>query len=142
MSIRPLFIALFWPMNAFPAEDRILSSAAKSLSYVDALNWLASLLLVLAIFFLCVWIMRKSGQITSVGKNRISVLGGLSLGMREKLVLIKVGDRQLLLGVTPGRISKLLELQGDEQLFQENAANQRSDFGYKLLKVMQGKSDA
>lgn len=139
---RMLWIGLFWPVTVFPAENRILSTTARSLSYTDALNWLASLLMVLAIFFLCVWVMRKSGKITSVGKNRISVLSGLSLGMREKLVLIKVGDRQLLLGVTPGRISKLLELQGDEQLFQDTDGTQRGEFGRKLLRAMQGRSDA
>ena len=62
------------------------------------------------------------------------------MGMREKVVLIKVGNKQLLLGVTPGRIDKLMELEGDERLFQEPAAHDGSEFARKLLQAMRGKT--
>ena len=61
--------------------------------------------------------------------------------MREKVVLIKVGNKQLLLGVTPSRIDKLLELEGEDKLFQEQKHNDGSEFAQKLLQAMKGKSD-
>ncbi len=114
----------------------------KTISYGDALNWSASLLVVLAVFFLCVWVIRKSGQLSATGRNNLSVLAGLSLGMREKVVLIKVGDKQLLLGVTPGRIDKLLELEGEDKLLQEYKNKNSAEFAKKLLLAMKGRSDA
>lgn len=109
--------------------------AAKVVSYSDMLNWSGSLLLVLLVFFVCVWLMRKSGQFASSGRENLKVLAGLSLGVREKVVLIRVGDKQLLLGVTPGRVEKLLELEGDERLFQE-AEVAGNEFAVKLLQAI------
>ena len=122
------------------ATDSVRATT-KTIAYSDVLNWSVSLLLVLAVFFLCVWVIRKSGRLSATGRNNLSVLSGLSLGMREKVVLIKVGNKQLLLGVTPSRIDKLLELEGEDKLFQEQKHNDGSEFAQKLLQAMKGKSD-
>jgi flagellar protein FliO/FliZ len=37
----------------------------------------------------------------------LRILGGLSMGSRERVVLIQVGETQLLLGVAPGRVQTL-----------------------------------
>lgn len=110
--------------------------AAKVVSYSDMLNWSGSLLLVLLVFFVCVWLMRKSGQFASSGRENLKVLAGLSLGVREKVVLIRVGDKQLLLGVTPGKVEKLLELEGDQRLFQEAVDASGNEFAVKLLQAI------
>ncbi|WP_445367730.1 flagellar biosynthetic protein FliO [Methylomonas sp. BW4-1] len=113
---------------------------AKVVTSGDVAQWLLALLLVLALFFLSVWLLRKSGSLAFVGKSQLAVLAGLSLGMREKLVLVKVGEKQLLLGVSSGRIDKLLELEGDQRLFINSADGQETSvFAKKLLQVMQGK---
>ncbi|MDT4289930.1 flagellar biosynthetic protein FliO [Methylomonas sp. MO1] len=113
---------------------------AKVVTSGDVAQWLLALLLVLALFFLSVWLLRKSGSLAFVGKSQLAVLAGLSLGMREKLVLVKVGEKQLLLGVSSGRIDKLLELEGDQRLFMNSAEGQETSvFAKKLLQVMQGK---
>jgi len=113
---------------------------AKVVTSGDVAQWLLALLLVLALFFLSVWLLRKSGSLAFVGKSQLAVLAGLSLGMREKLVLVKVGEKQLLLGVSSGRIDKLLELEGDQRLFMNSADGQETSvFAKKLLQVMQGK---
>lgn len=113
---------------------------AKVVTSGDVAQWLLALLLVLALFFLSVWLLRKTGSLAFVGKSQLAVLAGLSLGMREKLVLVKVGEKQLLLGVSSGRIDKLLELEGDQRLFMNSADGQETSvFAKKLLQVMQGK---
>ncbi|WP_020483678.1 flagellar biosynthetic protein FliO [Methylomonas sp. MK1] len=113
---------------------------AKVVTSGDVAQWLLALLLVLALFFLSVWLLRKSGSLAFVGKSQLAVLAGLSLGMREKLVLVKVGEKQLLLGVSSGRIDKLLELEGDQRLFMNSAEGQETSvFAKKLLQVMQSK---
>jgi len=113
---------------------------AKVVTSGDVAQWLLALLLVLALFFLSVWLLRKTGSLAFVGKSQLAVLAGLSLGMREKLVLVKVGEKQLLLGVSGGRIDKLLELEGDQRLFMNSADGQETSvFAKKLLQVMQGK---
>ncbi len=39
--------------------------------------------------------------------KNMHILQSLSLGVKEKLVLVKIGDKQLLLGITPGKITCL-----------------------------------
>ena len=62
---------------------------------------------VVVLIFALAWAARRFGRMQSLPIGALRVLGGLSLGTRERVVLIKVGDTQLLLGVAPGRIETL-----------------------------------
>jgi flagellar protein FliO/FliZ len=102
------------------------------------------LLVVLSVFFLCVWGVRKLNGLTVGGAEKMRVVGGLSLGMREKVVLLQVGRKQLLLGVTPGRIETLHVLEGDDCLMKEENASLTADTGFaqKFLQALKARSDA
>jgi flagellar biogenesis protein FliO len=41
------------------------------------------------------------------GSANLELLGQLSLGARERALLVRVGDRQLLIGVAPGHVCTL-----------------------------------
>lgn len=136
-------LALSGWLNAQAEEAPVkIRQAAKMVTNADVLQWFLALLFVLAIFGVLVWLLRKSSGMTINNKSQLAILGGLSLGMRERLVLIKVGDKQLLLGVTPGRMDKLMELEGEQRLFLDRAAAvDASTFAKKLQQVLQGKVD-
>lgn len=124
------------------ADDAVAlpRQTASVVSSSDVLQWLVALLLVLGVFLLSVWLLRKSGSLGFAGKGQLAILAGLPLGMREKLVLVKVGEKQLLLGVSSGRIDKLLELDGDQRLFLSgDQAEESAEFAKKLLQAMQGR---
>lgn len=74
------------------------------------LEILVSLFLVLAIIFLAAWLLRRYGRFPGVADGNLKVLGALSVGQREKILLLQVGDEQLLVGVTSSRISTLHQL--------------------------------
>lgn len=88
--------------------------------------------------------MRKLGGITVNNAEKMRIVGGLSLGMREKVILLQVGKKQLILGVTPGRIDALHVLEGDDCLNREESASMSVETGFaqKLAQVMKGRSDA
>ena len=65
------------------------------------------LLIVVALIVALSWGMRRMGGLASGGAGALRILGGLSMGTRERVVLIQVGDKQLLLGVAPGRVQTL-----------------------------------
>lgn len=69
-----------------------------------------SLILVVAIIFLFAWIMRRMSGSTFRSNSFLKVIGGVSMGARERIVLVQVGEEQLLLGVSPGRIQTLHKL--------------------------------
>lgn len=133
---------LFWWFPACFAVSGVdvPKQAVRTVSSGDALHWGVGLLIVLAIFFLCVWGMRKLSGISVNGAEKMRVVGGLSLGMREKVILLQVGKKQLILGVTPGRIEALHVLEGDDCLNSEPSPSMARDSGFaqKLMQVMKG----
>ena len=130
-----VFLYSFSPV--FAALDNETKTAVKTVSYQHVFNWSLGLIIVLLIFFACVWFMRKMGALPISTKQSMRVVGGISLGMREKLILVQVGEKQLVLGVTPGRINKLLLLEGDEQLLKPSSEKStEGDFANKLKQIM------
>ena len=129
-----LFLFLWIPVAAMPAD--IQKQAVKSVASGDIAAWSMGLLIVLSVFFLCVWGVRKLNGLSVGGAEKMRVVGGLSLGLREKIILLQVGKKQLILGVTPGRIETLHVLEGDDCLIKEDTlAPTTTDTGFaqKLL---------
>jgi flagellar protein FliO/FliZ len=108
----------------------------------DFVNWGLGLLIVLAIFALCVWAIKQLQRQQFVTGDRLQIVGGLSLGMRERVVLVQAGKKQLILGVTPSRIEMLHVLEGDDCLNKIAFEPSENSFAHKLKQVMKGKVDA
>nr|HIL75981.1 flagellar biosynthetic protein FliO [Rhodospirillales bacterium] len=119
------------------AADNERKEMMQTVSYAQVLNWALGLVVVLSLFFACVWVMRKMGGFASPSQKKINIISGLSLGAREKLVLVQVGKKQLLLAVMPGKIDKLLVWDIDESLFKEDVENDsNNEFSQQLTKIM------
>ncbi|KPJ89731.1 MAG: hypothetical protein AMJ53_15515 [Gammaproteobacteria bacterium SG8_11] len=65
------------------------------------------LFVVLLIIAAAAWFTRRFGYFQSTVGGNMRIIGGLHLGTRERLVVVQVGEEQLLLGVAPGRVSTL-----------------------------------
>lgn len=136
---------MFWwfpACFAVPGVDAP-KQAVRTISSGDMLHWGVGLLIVLAVFFFCVWGMRKLSGISVNGAEKMRVVGGLSLGMREKVILLQVGKKQLILGVTPGRIDALHVLEGEDCLNSNEPPSIGKDSGFSAIvkQVMAGRSD-
>ncbi len=118
--------------------------SARAVSSGDIATWSLGLIVVLGVFFLCVWGMRKLGGFNITGGEKMRMVGGLSLGLREKIIVLQVGKKQLVLGVTPGRIETLLILEGEDCLKREDSATivTAAGFGQKLAQALKGSPDA
>lgn len=67
-----------------------------------------SLVIVLALMFVVIWLLKRSGRFNGrAGSYPLNVLAQMPVGTRERVVLIAVGDRQMLLGVSQGQIESL-----------------------------------
>lgn len=142
-SLIRLGLVLSASFNVYAESSASGGRSSAIVSSADILQWLLALSLVLAIFGGLVWLLRKSGAgLSFSAKSQLAIVGGLSLGMRERLVLVRVGEKQLLLGVTPGRIDKLLELDGEQRLFQSRELDGDSaSFAHKLQQLMRANGD-
>jgi flagellar protein FliO/FliZ len=65
------------------------------------------LVLVVGLIFLIGYLMRRVGPLAPRGGQHIKLVSSLALGPRDRLVLVDVGGKQLLLGASPGRITTL-----------------------------------
>ena len=65
------------------------------------------LVLVLLAIGVTAWLMRQFFRIQPGMHGQLRILSGVSMGPRERVVLLEVGETQLLVGVAPGRIQTL-----------------------------------
>lgn len=70
------------------------------------------LLFILALIIGLGWLVRRYGRLPVAGKGMVTILGGVSLGPRERAVVLQVGDARLLVGVAPGRVQTLHVIEG------------------------------
>lgn len=82
-------------------------NVVEPLSMMNMFNTVMGLLVVIAIILGLAWAMRKYGSLSISNQVDMKVLGGLSLGTREKAILIQVEGKKLLIGVAPGRVQTL-----------------------------------
>ena len=66
-----------------------------------------SLVLVLAAVFAAAWAVRRLKTFGRFGSGPIEIIADVSIGAKERAVLVQVGGKQLLLGVAPGRVTTL-----------------------------------
>jgi len=92
------------------------------------------LLVVLAVIAVAAWAFKRFGHLQSSVQGKIKVVGGVSLGARERVVLLQVGEKQLIIGVAPGQIQTLHVL--DEPLQTANDISDEPSFAAKLQSVM------
>lgn len=107
-----------WPALAQTAADPVgRSSSMDAFSFSNILNMFMGLAIVVALILGLAWILRKYGRLPGNNLVDMKVIGGLSLGTREKAVLIEVENTRLLIGVTPGHIQTLhvLGTQGEQK---------------------------
>lgn len=66
------------------------------------------LLFVLALLMALAWVLKRSGFTAGARNNQFyKILAVSSLGPKEKIALLEVGDTWLLVGMTPGSINTL-----------------------------------
>ena len=69
------------------------------------------LLVILGVIAVAAWLAKRFGNFKIGAQGQMKVIGGISLGARERVVLLEVGGEQLLLGVAPGRIQTLHKME-------------------------------
>lgn len=91
------------------------------------------LLVVVGLIFLLGYLMRRVGPLAPQGGQYIRVISLYPLGPRDRLALVEVGGRQLLLGISPGRITTLHVL---EEPVTDDAEAGGGDFARKLQAML------
>lgn len=80
---------------------------APSFGFAYYVQLLLGLAFVIALIYACAWIMRRVGAGGMSGAGSMRVIASLPVGSKERVVLVQVGETQMLLGVAPGSVNTL-----------------------------------
>ncbi|NUT75398.1 flagellar biosynthetic protein FliO [Pseudomonas sp. C1C7] len=131
--------ALMLPFCALAAEPTAATAAAPvaSSGVAGQLTQLVlGLLLVVGLIFFLAWLLRRVQQAGPAGKGQvIDIVGTRALGPRDRLVLVQVGNEQILLGLSPGTITALHVLKEPVQV-PGNAEKSTPEFAQRLMELL------
>ncbi|ASQ45368.1 flagellar biosynthetic protein FliO [Legionella clemsonensis] len=100
---------IFFPTTAWTGSI----SNASSISNSELLRVMSGLLLVVGVIVFLSWLLRRLNNAGLGNTKEFKVIASMSLGTREKIMLINTGNRFLLIGVTSGSINTLYDF-GEE----------------------------
>jgi flagellar protein FliO/FliZ len=75
---------------------------------MDPVRYFSALFMVGGLLAVAIWLLKRL-RLTSRarGQGQLELISHTALGAREKLVVVRFGGKDVLLGVTPGVISRL-----------------------------------
>jgi len=114
-------LAALMPLAAFAADLRAVNQAARAaatpasavgtavpaLGFGALLQTVLGLALVLGLVFGCAWLARRFGLQGTPRNSLVKTIGGASLGGKERVAVVEVGDTWLVLGAAPGNVRLL-----------------------------------
>lgn len=75
---------------------------------MDPVRYVSALLLVGGLLAAAIWLLKRMRLAPRAGRSvSLDIVSHVSLGSREKLVVVRFGGKDLLLGVSAGGISRL-----------------------------------
>ena len=89
------------------------AGSSAPVGFGQALQVVLGLLVVLGMIVAAAWAARRLQAIRPQGHGHIRIIEGLAVGTRDKLLLVEVDGRRVLLGMSPGRITTLHAFGGD-----------------------------
>ncbi|MEW7999986.1 MAG: flagellar biosynthetic protein FliO [Candidatus Thiodiazotropha endolucinida] len=121
------FITLLFNHSLYAADtaQKQLGVNVSPLGADSLLSTVGGLLLVLGIIIGGAWLFKRYAQMPMGGKGMVRVVGGASVGTRERVIVVEVDNQRLLLGVAPGQVRTLHILQGSGQGFQNYLDNEK-----------------
>ena len=138
--LKSLVVLLAMPIYAMAAEPAAQAAApAANVSLASGMGGqltqlLFGLLLVVGLIFALAWLMRRVQRGVPGNAQVIEMVGSRAIGPRDRLVLVQVGEEQILLGLTPGRITPLHVLKTPVNVDQSKPAT--PEFAQRLMELL------
>nr|WP_207199338.1 MULTISPECIES: flagellar biosynthetic protein FliO [unclassified Pseudomonas] len=137
-----MWALLALPLSVLAAEPAATSAAAVAAPAIGSgvagqlTQLVFGLLLVLGLIFFLAWLLRRVQQSGPAGKGQvIELIGSRALGPRDRLMLVQVGNEQILLGLSPGTITALHVLKEPVPV-PSSSEKATPEFAQHLLKIL------
>jgi flagellar protein FliO/FliZ len=74
---------------------------------MDPVRYITALILVGGLLAAAIWLLRRFNFTQRDLRQSVTIVSHLGVGTREKLVVVRFGDEEILLGITPHSITRL-----------------------------------
>jgi len=102
------------PFSAVANEASVeLQKAPDVMGFGNIVQIVVGLFFVLMMIMGAAWLMKRYGGLGGVSNSDLKVVAGISVGQREKIVVVQAGDVQVLVGISPGNIRTLHVLENN-----------------------------
>lgn len=139
-NVLAAFSCLLFPLLCFSADS--LPQTSLQSPFSSALQMLLGLGVVLLLIAGMAWVLKKfmPGQVASNGDLR--VVSAVAVGAKERVVLVDVGETRLVLGVAPGHVVRLFEMDRPEPSGQVQTDVNIKPFVSKLKEAITHRGEA
>ena len=100
------------PANA-PAPNNVLAAQAPSAAG-SLVQTMLSLGFVIALLVGLAWLLKRFGPKHITGGTTVKLVGALSVGARERILVVEVGEQWIVVGASPGRMNALATMPRQE----------------------------
>jgi len=121
-----LLLTLLCPLSVMANETVAveIQKAPEVMGTGNIVQIVLGLFVVLMMIFGAGWMMKRFGGFGGVSNANLKVVAGITVGQREKIVVVQAGDVQVLVGIAPGNIRTLHVL--DKNIDDESALADKS----------------
>lgn len=129
-------LLLFLPASTVAAETAAISPTT------GLLQIFLGLIAVLTLMGVAAWFFKKIGPVNSGNKIAVKIVGGVSVGNRERIMVVEVADQWIVVGVTANQINTLSTMPKQEKLVEETiSTTPENQFSTWLKRTMAKRSE-
>lgn len=100
-------------MILLSGSTQAAATAKDPLASGNLVSVFLGLIFVVALLLAAAWMIRRFQRLQAPREGALQVTAQLSLGLKERVILLRVGNENVLLGCTPGSIRSLHSWHGD-----------------------------
>ena len=120
------FLAALFSISAAHAQTATSTVATASTSTTSTAGNLVQvtlgLMVVLVLMAAAAWVLRRFNTAKGHNAAHIKIIGGVSVGNRERVMVVEIADQWIVVGVAPGRVNALATMAKQETTIVPDAA--------------------
>jgi len=136
-----LFYSTAFSVFAGETDKEILKELNNPVSTSSILQVIVGLVVVLAVFAVSAFVLKRMGRFSSLDNGAMKIVATLTMGTRERIVLLQAGEQQIVIGISPGRMQTLCQLEKPIEISDSDVKSSGS-FSEKLVSAMKSRSDS
>lgn len=113
ISKRVMVVVLLLPFFSQSIHAAETKAVTEPVSVGSVLQMSLGLLFVVLLIFMISWLVKRVSGFSVYSNPHLKIISGLHVGQKEKILLLQVSDKQVLVGVTPYSIRTLCELENN-----------------------------